>query len=182
MNTRTNGMTFTRQASLAKIALLLQACKHGRTRQELEIITGLTRRTTLSYLIHLLNTRQLHITSWTREGIGQFYPSPIYKTGAGVDAPKPGPLTETEKQKRAWAKLKADPVRYAKHRAVKARAAAKTNTWDDGTPKTTQSPFNWRGQSSQITNSSSWRKSVASTMATAGSGSDPRKQFTISQG
>lgn len=47
-STRTNGMTFTRKASLAKIERILQACRHGRTRQELEIILGLTRRTTLS--------------------------------------------------------------------------------------------------------------------------------------
>lgn len=171
MSTRTNGMTFKRQASAAKIERVLQACKLGRTRQELEIILGLTRRTTLSYLIYLHDTQQLHISGWTREGIGQFYPVPIYKTGAGVDADKPGPLTETEKQKRAWAKLKADPVRYAQHRAKKARKPVQ--------PVAIDNPFNWRGKPSQIANSSSWRKSIASTLATAGSGNHPRKQFTI---
>ena len=171
---RVNNMTFTRKASRAKVDLVLQACKLGRTRQELEIILGLSKRTVLSYVLHLQDTKQLHIASWKREGIGQFYPVAVYKTGPGLDAPKPGPLTETEKQKRAWAKLKADPVRYAKHRAKKARKPVQAKAPAD-------SPFNWRGRSSQITNSTDWRKSIASTAATAGSGTDPRKQFTITR-
>ena len=174
-NTRTNGMTFTTKAAKAKIQNILQACKHGRTRQELEIILALTRRTTLSYLVHLLETKQMHVSSWTREGIGQFYPVPIYKAGKGIDAAKPEPLNETEKQKRAWAKLKADPVRYAKHRAKKARRPV------EAVPAA-NSPFNWRGQPSIITNTSSWRNSVTATANTAGSGTDPRKQFTITLG
>ena len=172
--TRVNNMTFARKRSRANIERILQACKLGRTRQEIEIILGLTRRTTLSYLLHLQDTKQVHISSWKREGIGQFYPVPVYKTGDGVDAPKPGPLTETEKQKRAWAKLKADPVRYAKHRAKKARRPVQQ-------PAASDSPFNWRGRSSQITNSTDWRKSVQTSAATAGSGTDPRKQFTITR-
>lgn len=173
--TRVNSMTFTRKASLAKIDQVLHACKHGRTRQELEIILGLTRRTTLSYLIHLQETQQLHISKWVREGIGQFYPAPVYKTGKGVDAAKPAPLNETEKQKRAWAKLKADPARYAKHRAKKSRTPVKAAPAVD-------SPFNWRGKPSTITSARDWRQSVTATASTAGSGSDPRKQFTISRG
>jgi hypothetical protein len=175
MNTRTNGMTFTSKAAQARIQVMLQACKHGRTRQELEIILALTRRTTLSYLIHLHATEQLHISKWVREGIGQFYPVPVYKTGKGIDAAKPEPLNETEKQKRAWAKLKADPMRYAKHRARKARRPVEAAPAAD-------SPFNWRGQPSIITNTSSWRNSVIATANTAGSGTDPRKQFTINRG
>lgn len=168
--TRVNNMTFSRQRSLAKIEQVLQACKHGRTRQELEIILGLTRRTTLSYLLHLHEDGQLHIASWKREGLGQFYPVPVYKTGAGSDAPKPAPLTETEKQKRAWQRLKADPERYAKHRAKKARKAPQPQA---------DSPFNWRGRSSEIINSKDWQHSIRATAATAGTGTMPSKQFTI---
>lgn len=174
-NTRTSGMTFTSKAAQAKIQRILEACKHGRTRQELEIILSLTRRTMLSYLIHLHATEQIHIVNWTREGIGYFYPLPIYKAGKGIDAPKPEPLNETEKQKRAWAKLKADPVRYAKHRAKKARRPVEA-------APAANSPFNWRGQPSIITNTSSWKNSAIATANTAGSGTDPRKQFTINQG
>lgn len=169
--TRVNNMTFTRKASRAKVDQVLQACKLGRTRQELEIILGLSRRTTLSYLLHLHDSGQLHISGWTREGIGQFYPVPIYKTGAGVDVQKPPPLSETEKQKRAWAKLKADPVRYAKHRARKTGTSAQQ---DD-------SPFNWRGRSSIITTSREWQQSIRSTANTAGSSTVPGKQFTITR-
>lgn len=174
-NTRTNGMTFTSKAAKARIQRILEACRHGRTRQELEIILALTRRTTLSYLIHLHETEQLHISNWTREGIGYFYPLPIYKAGKGIDAAKPEPLNETEKQKRAWAKLKADPVRYAKHRARKARRPVQA-------PPSVNSPFNWRGKPSTITSARDWRQSVIATANTAGSGTDPRKQFTINQG
>lgn len=172
--TRVNNMTFTSSRSRAKIDQVLQACKHGRTRQELEIILALSRRTTLSYLIHLQETDQLHISKWVREGIGQFYPVPVYKTGKGIDAAKPEPLNETEKQKRAWAKLKADPVRYAKHRARKARRPVEAAPSAD-------SPFNWRNKPSTITSSLNWRQSVIATANTAGSGSDPRKQFTINR-
>lgn len=168
--TRVNNMTFSRQRSLAKIQQVLQACKLGRTRQELEIILGLTRRTTLSYLLHLQEAGEIHITSWKREGLGQFYPVPVYKTGAGVDAPKPEPLTETEKQKRAWQRLKADPERYAKHRAKKARKPPQPQV---------DSPFNWRGRSSEIINSKDWQHSIRAAAATAGSGTMPSKQFTI---
>lgn len=175
MTTRTNGMSFVRKKALQKIETILAACKLGRTRQELEIITGMSRRTTLSYLIHLQETGRMHISGWTREGIGQFYPVAIYKTGQGIDAPKPPPLDETEKQKRAWAKLKADPVRYAKHRAKKARKPVQAKAPAD-------SPFNWRGQASRITNSPEFRMSVAATRNTAGTGADPRKQFIITRG
>lgn len=168
--TRVNNMTFTRKNSRAKIDRILQVCRHGRTRQELEIILALTRRTTLSYLVFLHETGQLHVSSWKREGIGQFYPVPVYTTGPGVDAPKPAPLSETEKQQRAWAKLKADPVRYAQHRAKKAKRPPKPSV---GTV------FDWRNRPSSITTSPDWRKSVTATAATAGSGADPRKQFTI---
>lgn len=174
-NTRTNGMTFTSNAAQARIQRILEACRHGRTRQELEIILSLTRRTTLSYVIHLHDTKRLHIVDWTREGIGQFYPVPIYKAGKGVDAAKPEPLNETEKQKRAWAKLKADPVRYAKHRAKKARRPVQA-------APAANSPFNWRGQASIITSARDWRQSVIATANTAGTGNNPRKQFTINQG
>lgn len=174
-NTRTNGMTFTSKAAQARVATILQACKHGRTQQELEIILALTRRTTLSYIIHLHDTKRLHVVDWTREGIGQFYPVPVYKTGKGIDAAKPEPLNETEKQKRAWAKLKADPVRHAKHRAKKARRPVEAAPAAD-------SPFNWRGKPSTITSCPSWRMSVTNTANTVGTGGNPRKQIIINQG
>jgi hypothetical protein len=175
MTTRTNGMTFTSKAAQARVTTILFACKHGRTRQELEIILTLTRRTTLSYLIHLQGTGQLHVSKWVREGFGQFYPVPVYKTGKGIDAAKPDPLNEAEKQKRAWAKLKADPVRYAKHRAKKARQPVEAAPAVD-------SPFNWRNKPSTITSAGDWRQSVIATANTAGSGNNPRKQFTINRG
>lgn len=175
MTTRTNGMTFTSKVAQARITSILFACKHGRTRQELEIIMSLTRRTTLSYLVHLHDTKRLHIVDWTREGIGQFYPVPVYKAGKGIDAAKPVPLNEREKQQRAWAKLKSDPVRYAKHRAKKARRPVEAAPAAD-------SPFNWRSKPSTITSARDWRQSVIATANTAGTGNNPRKQFTINQG
>lgn len=181
-NTRTNGMTFTSKRSRANLEKVLQACKQGRTRQEVELILGMTRRTTLSYLIYLHDTRQVHIASWTREGIGQFYPMPIYKTGPGQDAPKIQELSEREKQQRAWAKLKADPVRYAKHRAKKQRRDPTTPAWDDGAKRSTGNAFDWRGRDSIAVTSKDWRNSVTATANTAGSGNNPRKQFIINKG
>ena len=155
--TRTNGMVFTTTKAKAKVQLVLQSCKQGRTRQELEIILSLSKRTTVSYLRHLHSIGQLHITTWKRDGIGQFYPQPVYKTGPGVDAPKPPPLTEHERQVRAWAKLKADPVRYAKMR--ERRTGQK--------PPPANSPFNWRGRSSVFT-APEFQRSARATLATAG--------------
>lgn len=181
-NTRTNGMTFTSQRSRANLEKVLQACKQGRTRQEVELILGMERRTALSYLIYLHDTKQIHIASWTREGIGQFYPIAVYKTGPGEDAPKLPELTEREKQQRAWAKLKADPVRYAKHRAKKARTNSRTTTWDDGVKRSTGNAFDWRGADSIAITSKDWRNSVTATANTAGTGTNPRKQFIINKG
>lgn len=170
-NTRCNGMTFTSAQAKARIAKILRACGNGLTRQKIEMILGLTRRTTLSYLVHLQATGQIYVCGWTREAIGYFYPVPVYKTGQGIDAPKPPPLDETAKQKRAWAKLKADPIRYAKHKAKKS-----------GKPvQSPNSPFNWRGQPSLITKSAEWMQSQRSSLATMSAGTGIRPQFTINE-
>lgn len=136
-----NNMTFTQPKSQAKLKVILRICKQGATRQIIELAIGVRRRTVNSYITFLRETGQLHIASWTREGLGQFYPIPVYQAGAGQDAPKPGPLTERERQVRAWAKLKADPERYAKHRKAKRKRPEKTAT---------PSVFDWRGQPSMF--------------------------------
>lgn len=60
-----------------------------------------------------------HIASWRRSPSGPM--SPVYRWGAGKDAPKPKPLTDAQKCKRYRKKMKTeDPDRYAamtrKHR------------------------------------------------------------------
>lgn len=140
---RFNNMTFSRKAAQEKIKIILKACAKPRTRQELEILLGVNKRTASSYVRFLRATGQLHVSGWTREGIGMFYPMAQYKAGAGQDAPKPPRLSSHERQVRAWAKLKADPVRYEKHRAERRK-----------TPKVAAA-FDWRGKPSVMTRGAS---------------------------
>lgn len=137
--TTVNNMTFTRPASRAKLQAILALCKIGATRQHIELAVGINARTANSYITFLRTTGKLHISNWTREGLGQFYPIPIYTSGPGADAPKPPRLTEHERQVRAWAKLKADPVRIAKHREKKRKTPL---------PRPGVSVFDWRGKPS----------------------------------
>lgn len=137
--TTVNNMTFTRPASRAKLQSILVLCKTGATRQHIEIAIGVDRRTANCYVTFLRSNGQIHISSWTREGLGQFYPVPVYRAGAGEDAPKPPRLTERERQARSWSKLKADPVRIAKHREKKRKTPL---------PQPGSSVFDWRGKPS----------------------------------
>lgn len=46
-------------------------------------------------------------------------------------------------------------------------------------PKSKGNAFDWRSSVSQITNNKSFKNSQASTILMAGTGTDPKKQFTI---
>ena len=46
-------------------------------------------------------------------------------------------------------------------------------------PKSKGNAFDWRRNVSQITNTKSFKNSQASTIHMAGTGTDPKKQFTI---
>jgi hypothetical protein len=135
-----NGMTFTRSAAVQRIDRMLISCKNGRTGYELQVIFNIDRRTVGNYIRHLRTAGKVHVSGWTRENIGgRFYPVPIFKTGAGTDAPKPPPLPKPEVRARAWAKLKSDTKKYAEYRLTKRKTPP---------PKPTPAVFDWRGKPS----------------------------------
>ena len=56
----------------------------------------------------------VHIARWIRRPNGGM-PRPVFAWGDKPDAPKPAPMTETEKAKRYKQKLRADPERWSAH-------------------------------------------------------------------
>lgn len=45
-------------------------------------------------------TKQLYIQSWTMEGYGRHYPRPVYALGDKRDAPKPKPISDSDRAKK----------------------------------------------------------------------------------
>lgn len=45
-------------------------------------------------------TKQLYIQSWTMEGVGRRYPRPVYALGDKRDAPKPKPVSDSDRAKK----------------------------------------------------------------------------------
>ena len=86
----------------------------------------MSKRNALEYVNHMKAQRLVHIARWTRDiaQSGRMYPRPMYQLGDKPDAPKPQPLTETEKKARAWALIKADPERHLQHTLRKRRQRA----------------------------------------------------------
>lgn len=68
----------------------------------------------------------LHVAHWVTNPTG--YPAPAYGAGGKPDAPRPAPLSTSEKNARHWAKLKANPRRYAVYRQIQ-RAKARPQSW-----------------------------------------------------
>lgn len=111
-NTKANGMTFTRKASAMKAQRALEAAQTGVTVSELAEILCVNRRTAYSYLSQLRAEGRIYIARWVRDvDAGGFYPRPVYVAGSRPDAPKPPPLTYSERNKRAWKRIASDPER-----------------------------------------------------------------------
>lgn len=47
-----------------------------------------------------VSVKHVHIQSWTMEGHGRRYPRPVYALGHRRDAPKPKPITASERMKK----------------------------------------------------------------------------------
>lgn len=145
MSHRFNNMNFSRSVSQEKLELIVNLCKIGRTKLELEHIVGIQRRTTTTYLRYLMDTKQVHIGKWTTTETNN-YPVPVYMAGPGEDAPKPPRRTVHEIRAQAWAKLKSDPQRY---RAYLQSRRKRPPIHVDFNP--TPAVFNWQGQPSIFT-------------------------------
>lgn len=50
---------------------------------------------------------RIHITAYVHDdGIGRYYPRPVYAIGPGREPPRPKPLTHSERQRRSLARRK----------------------------------------------------------------------------
>lgn len=55
-------------------------------------------------------TKQLYIQSWTMDGIGRRYPRPVYALGDRRDAPKPRPVSASERAQKYRQRFKVPKV------------------------------------------------------------------------
>ena len=94
----------------------------------LALVTGYSRRQMLLLLRQHHEAGDLHIAKWYRYADkGQW--AAQYAIGAGVDAPKPVPLTRAEKWKRTAARLKDNPEHYLrKNQNARLRYAKRTGS------------------------------------------------------
>lgn len=69
-------------------------------------------RLVASFLTAMRSTtvKHIHIQSWTMDGHGRRYPRPVYALGHKRDAPKPKPMTTSERMKRYRQRFKAPKV------------------------------------------------------------------------
>lgn len=61
-------------------------------------------------MTRLRKTKHVHIGGWTERGPGR--PIQRWRLGDAPDVPPPKPETTTQRNKRKWKAMKADPVRY----------------------------------------------------------------------
>ena len=86
--------------TFAAIRDILEQCGPLTMREVAEFFPGVdyhTVSTTLSAMRNTVVTKQVHIKSWTMEGVGRRYPRPIYALGNRRDAPKPKPPSQAER-------------------------------------------------------------------------------------
>lgn len=78
------------------------------------------------YITALKKEKKIHVAHWIANPTG--YPAPAYAHGDKPDCPRPPPLSTNEKNARHWAKLKANPRRYAVYRQIQ-RAKKSPQSW-----------------------------------------------------
>lgn len=78
------------------------------TMQELaQFFPGTSSRRMSGWIAALrLPKKQLHIQSWTMEGMGRRYPRPIYALGNKRDAAKPKPVSQSTRMKEYRQRMK----------------------------------------------------------------------------
>lgn len=89
--------------SFAGIRDILQHCGPLTMRDIAQFYPGLDYHDVAKYIAAMRTcvvTKQLYIQSWTMEGVGRRYPRPVYALGDRRDAPKPKPVTASERAKK----------------------------------------------------------------------------------
>lgn len=68
--------------------------------------TGMSHTTLRKFILCLKRRELLYIRGWAPDSIGRMV-LPVYKLGRGNNVPKPIAISQNEKEKRRWAKVKA---------------------------------------------------------------------------
>lgn len=85
------------------------------TRNELAARAGVGRHSVAVFVKE--NRALIHIVDWKRAVDGPYVE--VFKAGAGTDAPKPAPMSITERNARWWKKLKRERPDVAGHRIAR---------------------------------------------------------------
>lgn len=68
--------------------------------------TGMSHTTLRKFVLCLKRRELLYVRGWAPDSIGRMV-LPVYKLGRGKNVPKPNAISQNEKEKRRWAKVKA---------------------------------------------------------------------------
>jgi hypothetical protein len=98
--------------SVSRKLIKTQLGKRDQTAQMLHVTTGLNVSTIYGTLKAIQANGEIHIAAWERS-IRSGKLLPIYRFGAGKEAPKPPKLTSTEKQRRYRATVKSSKNPFA---------------------------------------------------------------------
>lgn len=115
--------TFASRKTQQRIALLLsELTKQPMTRDEVQCLLGICKRSTLAYLAHLgAEPRCIYIKRWAVTG-GPL--APVYALGNRPDAVRPPSLSDQERSKLEWQRIRSDRDKYDKAKAAaRVRAA-----------------------------------------------------------
>jgi len=95
--------------SFANVRGVLECCGPLTMREVAQFFPDFDYRKVASVITAMRNTvvtRQIHIHSWTMEGVGRRYPRAIYALGNSLDARKPRPISQAERCRRYRLRMK----------------------------------------------------------------------------
>lgn len=110
--------TFERKAALIFIDRMLAALEaKPMTRAEMEVELFASKTKMLNYIRHLHGgeTKRIYIKRWASTSGPN---APVYAVGDLPDAPKPRPLTDEERAKLEWKRIRANQDRYENAKAA----------------------------------------------------------------
>lgn len=110
--------SFKFKSSLDKLDRLVGALSTPMTRHEIQLAMHMGKRTVNTYIAKLMEegNKRVYIKDWKREQEGQkTHLRPVYAAGKKRDKKKPAPLTNAEINRRQYARIKANPEKYAIH-------------------------------------------------------------------
>lgn len=106
-------MKFTTHLAQYKILLILAALdERPKSARELADELHIDRSLVPQYLKHM----GARVAAWVRPGTGNLVP--YYDMKRCQPAQRPAPLTETQRKRARWKRIKADPVRHARVKAL----------------------------------------------------------------